>query len=271
LIIDANLTKIRQWLSPPDPSLNYYKALERRQNDTGLWFLNGDEYAGWKTDAGSAVWLNGIPGCGKTILSSTIIQDMFQYCDDGLGRMIAYFYFDFNDARKQAPALMLRSLVNQLSHKCVKIPASLAALFHSCDRGQQHPSQDALLVVLQAMILEFPQSYLVLDALDECTDRAALIDVLETILGWQLDKLHLLVTSRKERDIESSLEEFLEERNIICLQSSLVDDDIKKYVHQRLSDDKRLRKWQKDPKIAHEIESTLMKRAHGMYVYILVT
>jgi hypothetical protein len=116
------------------------------------------------------------------------------------------------------------------------------------------------------MILEFPQSYIILDALDECTDRTSLIEILETLLGWRLDKLHLLVTSRKERDIESSLEEILEQRNIICLQSDLVDDDIKKYVHQRLSDDKRLRKWQKDPNLAHEIESTLMKGAHGMYV-----
>ncbi|KAH8724797.1 heterokaryon incompatibility protein-domain-containing protein [Phaeosphaeriaceae sp. PMI808] len=36
---DARLSKIHHWLSAPDPSVNYQKALKQRQHDTGLWFL----------------------------------------------------------------------------------------------------------------------------------------------------------------------------------------------------------------------------------------
>ena len=59
------LAKIREWLSPPDPSLNYDKALEQRQADTGLWFLESPDYSKWKIDPASFLWLYGIPGCGK--------------------------------------------------------------------------------------------------------------------------------------------------------------------------------------------------------------
>ena len=119
-------------------------------------------------------------------------------------------------------------------------------------------------------MLEFPQSYIVLDALDECTDRAELMDILERIAGWKLEESHLLVTSRKERDIEISLERSVDDQNTICLQSKLVDKDILIYVRQRLSDDKSLSKWQKDPNIRYEIETALTKGACGMYVYLLI-
>jgi hypothetical protein len=166
---------------------------------------------------------------------------------------------------------MVRSLVSQLSQQCVKIPTTLETLFSSCENGQRQPSLDTLLEVMLYMMQEFPQSYIVLDALDECTDRAELITILERMAGWKLDESHLLATSRKERDIEISLESIVNTQNTICLQSKLVDRDIFTYVRQRLSDDKSLSKWQKDPDVRYEIETALMKGAHGMYVDPLVS
>jgi hypothetical protein len=95
------------------------------------------------------------------------------------------------------------------------------------------------------------------------------MDTLEIIVGWKLEKLHLLVTSRKEGYIERSLNPLIEDHHIICLQSALVDKDIRKYAQQRLSTDRDLKKWQRDAGIRDEIETALMKGAHGMYVYPL--
>jgi hypothetical protein len=161
---------------------------------------------------------------------------------------------------------MIRSLVSQLSQQCVKIPATLEGLFSSCQNGQREPSLDDLLEVMHSMLQEFPHSYIVLDALDECrADRAEAMSTLERIVGWKLNETHLLVTSRKERDIEISLENIVDTQNTISLQSELVDRDISKYIRQRLSSDKSLSKWQKDPDLKQEIETALMKGAHGMY------
>jgi hypothetical protein len=242
-----------------------------RQVGTGSWFLESDGYAAWKTDPASFLWLHGIPGCGKTILSSIILENILQYCADDPGRVVAYFYFDFNDTEKRSPDSMVRSLICGLSQQCVKIPTSLEHLFSSCENGQQQPPLDSLLEVLRHTIQEFPQSYIILDALDECTDRAELTDILERMAGWNLDESHLLVTSRKEHDIQRSLESIVDTQNTICLESELVDRDILTYVRQTLSNDKGLRKWQKDPNIRDEIESALVKGAHGMYAYTLIS
>jgi hypothetical protein len=165
---------------------------------------------------------------------------------------------------------MIRSLICELAQQCVKIPTSLEHLFSSCENGQRQPPLDSLLEVLHHTILEFPQSYIVLDALDECIDCAELTAILERMAGWKLDKLHLLVTSRTTHNIRRSLESIVDTQHNICLQKELVDRDILAYVRQTLSNDMSLSKWQKDPNIRDEIEATLAKGSQGMYVTLLL-
>jgi hypothetical protein len=262
---EERLSEIHQWLSAPDPAVNYQKALKQRQHGTGLWFLEGERYASWKMDATSFLWLYGIPGCGKTILSSTILQNLLD-CDNDSRHVTAYFYFDFNDVQKQYAEPMLRSLVCQLAWRTVEVSASLDTLFSSHEHGKRQPSFGALLQVLRRMIQQLQQVYFMLDALDECSQRPELMDFLETMAGWQLPNLHLIFTSRQERDIESSLKSFVDPQNSICLQSEVMDKDIQQYVRQRLSKDKSLSKWSKDITLRQEIESALMRGSKGMYV-----
>ena len=265
--IQERLGKICSWLSAPDSSTNYHKAHKQRQAETGLWLLESAKFAEWKERAASRLWLYGIPGCGKTILSSTIIEHLLQHCHDNASMVTAYFYFDFNDTQKQDPELMLRSLLTQLLQRLSTMPKGVDALFSACNNGQRQPSSHALLEVIRQVMQQFTYVYVVLDALDECTQRPELMDALETMARWQLDSVHLLMTSRKERDIESSLEGYIEEEDTICLQRDVVDRDIQLYVQQRLSDDKALTKWNKDAVIRQEIETALMDGARGMYVY----
>jgi hypothetical protein len=264
---EERLRKICSWLSAPDPSTNYHKAHKQRQAETGLWLLESAKFAEWKERAASRLWLYGIPGCGKTILSSTVVEDLLQYCHDDTNMVTAYFYFDFNDTQKQDPKLMLRSLLCQLLQRSFMILKGVDALFSSCANGQWKPSSHALLQVTREAAQEFTHVYVVLDALDECTQRSELMDMLETVAGWQLDNLHLLMTSRKERDIERSLEEYIREEDAVCLQRDVVDQDIQRYIQQRLRVDKGLAKWNKDAVIRQEIEAALMGGARGMQVF----
>jgi hypothetical protein len=181
--------------------------------------------------------------------------------------VMAYFYFDFNDTQKQDPELMLRSLLCQLLQSSVGIPKGVDALFSSCENGKRQPPLHMLLEVTRQAMQEFTQVYVILDALDECTQRSELMDMLETVARWQLDNLHLLMTSRKERDIETCLESYVREEDTVCLQRDVVDQDIQRYVQQRLRDKKSLAKWTKDAAISQEVEDALMRGAHGMYVF----
>ncbi|KAH9957806.1 hypothetical protein BC827DRAFT_1385427, partial [Russula dissimulans] len=85
--------EVRRWLSPPDPSINHNMARNAHHNGSAEWFIHGNTFSQWKTGTGSLIWVYGKPGSGKTILSSSIIEDITKSCDEGLAS-IAFFYFD---------------------------------------------------------------------------------------------------------------------------------------------------------------------------------
>lgn len=102
-----------------------------------------------------------------------------------------------------------------------------------------------------------------MDALDECSlgsDRKAMLSLLEEISSWSLANVHILVTSRRERDIESVLLEL--STAIICIQTPGLDADIQSYIVHELATRPRLAKW--PPDVKNEIENKLMSGAEGM-------
>jgi hypothetical protein len=105
------------------------------------------------------------------------------------------------------------------------MPASLDTLFALRDNKQGLPSLQILLGVLRQMILEFPQVFILVEALDECTQRPELMEVLATVAGWQLQNLHLLMTSRAEQEIKSFWKDYVGQKDTTDLKSDIVDKD----------------------------------------------
>jgi KaiC/GvpD/RAD55 family RecA-like ATPase len=259
------LDTILRWLSPPDPSINYQKALKLRQVGTGLWFLRHDSYIKWKAGKSRFLWLYGIPGCGKTILSSTILEDLIGTANQCNESTVIYFYFDFNNPQKRKADLMVRSILAQLLHKCTKVPAALAAF--SPSRGEQNPPLSICVDAIRQIVAQMPRVFLVLDALDECDSREELLEVIMSMSDWEAQTFHVLLTSRKERDIEDAVVQIIHSENMVPLRSQNVDPDVRAYIRKRLSKDRSLEKWRKDAKVQEEIERVLMRKVQGMYVF----
>ena len=93
--------------------------------------------------------------------------------------------------------------------------------------------------ILQHIIKSFDNVYILLDALDECDEREDLCDCIAEIIGWKIGTLHLLATSRREKDIEDCLLPLLTCQ--LCIHSELVADDIRTHVLERLSHDIKLK------------------------------
>lgn len=97
-----------------------------------------------------------------------------------------------------------------------------------------------------------------MDALDECTDIEELLELIQEMNEWRT--VQILATSRKEKDIEDVLKSLATCQ--ICIQDAQVDNDIQLYIHHRLLNDPKLKKW--PPKVQKEIEASLKDGAHGM-------
>ena len=259
---DGRLHKIRTWLSPPDPSSNFNTAREQHHEGTGQWFLGSAAYRKWKMEHNSFLWLNGIPGCGKTILSSSVVADLEQNATDG---SLIYFYFDFNDIAKQSLEKTVRSLVHQLYHNRTDLRREVDDLYSSCNDGDRQPDSASLFKLFQNMVQQAGKLWIVLDALDECEGRmdgfaGGLLSWLQGLRNAGLD-IHVLVTSRPEHDIQAAIESWTHAEEVIPLQSGLVKGDINAYIRART---KAMTRWQSRPDIQQTIENTLIQKADGM-------
>ncbi|KAH0259788.1 purine and uridine phosphorylase, partial [Aureobasidium melanogenum] len=257
--------KIISWLSAADPSTNYTNALEKRHPESGLWFIHGKAFEKWKRQPKSFLWLHGIPGCGKTVLSSTIIEHLKSNIKPD--QPLLYFYFDFNDSNKQTLENMLLSLAVQLYQGQPETRHVLDHLWETHSNGNQHPSKQSVSAVLLEMFRELNNTSVVLDALDESSTRSALLDWLESIHKAGCS-VRILVTARREESIESALQGWMQPENRIGIQGDDVDDDIRAYVGHTVRNSKDLDRWQSRPDVQVEIESELVEKADGMFRWV---
>ena len=118
-----------------------------------------------------------------SVVSSTIIQDIRPKCEEGQALM-AYFYFDFRDAKKQHWNNLLSSLLIQLSSQSDPCCDILSRLYKDLDEGAEQPSNHDLTRCLKQMLAVPDQSpiYLIIDALDESPSTSGIPSPREMVL-----------------------------------------------------------------------------------------
>ncbi|PQE33508.1 hypothetical protein CJF32_00003381 [Rutstroemia sp. NJR-2017a WRK4] len=259
-----------QWLSKTDPSTNHQAARKACMRGTGEWLLRNLEYRRWKENPRSFLWLQGLPGAGKTVLCSTVVEDVQDFCSSDSGHLVAFYYFSFSDSQKQNTTNFLRSILAQMIKQSNKAFHTAAPLYNDTDDPELQ--LHALKAMLRAIIAAHGYVFIVADALDECPratatqdERQLVSETLEEIISWKLDSLHLMITSRKIADLESMIHG-IPGVVTVFIQNDHVDADTRLYVASELQKDKKLRSW--PPGIRTEIETTLERGANGMFRWV---
>ena len=205
--------------------------------------------------------------------SSTVIQDIEDMCKASKASM-AYFYFDFRDAKKQGLRDLVTSLLIQLSARSGPRCDTLSDLYLAHDEGKKQPSDSTLVECLKTMLAlsNQPRTYLIIDALDESpttsgipSPREKVLDLLEELVNLPLPDLHICVTSRPEIDIRNVLEPLTSRRVSLHDQSGQrkdIEDYVRSVVHS--ASEQIMRRWKMEDK--ELVIETLSERADGMYV-----
>ena len=195
--------------------------------------------------------------------SASIINALFEA--NGVSCGIGYFFFDGRDSQNalQHHNKLMRSLISQFSHQCGGIPTELADLYKRCGDHQQ-PLISQLQDTLQDILNGFLHVYIVIDALDECTDRKKTLVWVNKLISdtdWVAETLHIMVTSRPERDIERVFS-ILDPYSIDVGQVT-ENQDI--YGYLELQMECKFKEY--DEITQKKIESALREHAEGSYVY----
>ncbi|KAJ7503922.1 hypothetical protein B0H11DRAFT_2222008 [Mycena galericulata] len=195
LLDNSIRVKLSDWLKAADVGRNQKAAEDRHHPGTGKWFLEGTpEFQQWKYSPHSLLWLHGISGCGKTMLSSAIIKMLRDN-----GETITYFYFDTTDDRKQKLGDLLRTLISRLSERAPHAATTLETFWKSHSSGADSPSNRKLLEILQKILEGFTMPvYIVLDALDESSETDVVLNAVTEIKDANIDNVHLFLTSCTE-------------------------------------------------------------------------
>lgn len=245
-----------QWLNAGlDPFKTQCKAWKKHQPGTGDWLICGQRYNDWKKAGQSKLlWLHGMPGCGKTILCSIVVRSLMIETQQHPRRALAYFYYDFNvEAEKRDNIAMLRSIVGQLASQIEGFSPHVHDLYTVCAAGSHLPDEQQLYLSLSNIVRHFDQTFIIIDALDESTERSEFPDILTDV-----SNLHVLVTSRFVDEVENALKHF----RPVEVHASAHVDDIRIHVKSRLRDENKLNRLNNEIKAC--IEKTLVESSGGM-------
>ena len=178
---------------------------------TGLWLTNGTEFRGWLTNKTARnIWCYGIPGSGKTVLASAVIEEVLKCRSHSVAA--AYFYCDYKDVKTHDPANILGSLAKQLilqSERCFKDSEAFHEAHHSGKQVSTSYSPEELRDLILQMSSFFNQTMIVVDGLDECgKDTTTVVELLSSLSKSEMSSVQTLLLSRDEIEIRETLTDY---------------------------------------------------------------
>ncbi|KAG2361077.1 hypothetical protein BDR07DRAFT_92543 [Suillus spraguei] len=277
---DKERREFLEWMSPVFCDDKHTICHGQRNPETGRWIFHADQYKTWNSSDCAFLWLNGQPGYGKTILASSIIDELQGSAEAG-SQTLGYFYCNFRDDRTTNAAAVLRSLVVQLLQQSkddwfatIHEPElqgynliSLRSLWQQQRDKKPHPTDLGLLrkVLVEASTLVH-RPVLVIDALDECKDYPDLVGHLVNLAEDEDARLRLLVTGRSEQDIKKVFHDL----PTISLEDSAkqMKADIDLHIEKQLKTQERL------SCLSDELKKTILEKlsekAEGMFRWFSV-
>ncbi len=183
---------------------------------------------------------------------------------------LAMFYYDFREDEKRDLRGLLSSVLFQLSDQSHSYYDILSTFYSTHRDGTQSPSDDELVQLFKELLGLPGQApvYLIVDALDECSNTSAIsssreevLMLLEDLVNSALPNLHICVTSRPETDIKPVLEP-LTFRSVSLHDERGQKEDIENYIKSVVDTNRKMRRWK--PEHKQLVIDVLTKQADGM-------
>ncbi|KAF2113185.1 hypothetical protein BDV96DRAFT_601378 [Lophiotrema nucula] len=250
-----------------DPKRNFDINLELRHPTTGFWLKENDSFKRWMGNVGGILWLSGIPGAGKTVLSTLIIEGCIT--NSSSDKAVAYFYCDYKDTRSQDPVHILGTLATQIarqSEDSYEILERYYIALHPEKQLESKPKADEFSQVIEQMASCFDDLRLIVDGLDECGDcTRAIAKLLRGLSRCSTSNIALALLSRNEPDISDVFSPPHSEHIEVAAHTEDVEHYVRTEIETR-TEDRKLRI--RNAALKEEVVSRLVAKAQGMFRWI---
>ena len=200
----------------------------------------------------------GIPGAGKTILTSIVVDNLVKRFQNNPTIGIAYIYCNFRRKDEQTIGHLLMCLLRQLAQNQSSLPVSVRDLYDRHNKKQTRPSFEEISRALFSVAAMYSRVFIIVDALDECqVSEGHQSRLLSEILTLQQKcKVNIFATARLIPEI---IERF---KGHARLEIRAHDEDVRNYLEGRIS--RSSRKFLRS--LPEDIKTKIIKAVDGMYV-----
>lgn len=258
--------KILKWLTPIDYALQQNTCDRSRPSETGTWFLESTEFKAWLATKGQTLFCPGIPGAGKTFITSIVIDHILKkvrnqgdvQCrksevDNTVG--IAYLYCMFNRPDEQNLENLLLILLRQLVQQRPSLPSFITELYEARIDIQMCLTHDEILKALHSTIALYSKVFIVVDALDECQVQNGCRSKFLSSLFKLRDEcgVSLFATSRSIPEIEDKF------KRAVSLEIRGNEEDLHIFLEEKIRDSIDC-----SPELKEHIKRGIIQAVEGM-------
>lgn len=250
-----------------DPQLDKQRIQNQKhglQTELCDWVFTSTAYERFMTDNSIRIlWINGLPGKGKTMLACGVIDRLKKSL-----RPLAFFFFEGSAAKDN-----LSGTIRGLVYMLLDYQPSLMSIVrpHYERMGEKlfdsHNSSIMLVEILTEMLKDscLHEAIVVIDALDECSGRSELIDVINSLS--QSCPTKWILTSRPWPEIKTELSTA---QGMILLsledEKESVSKAVKSYIVTTV--DNLARKWGDDPDLKEAISEYMYSHADNTFLWV---
>ncbi|KIM89024.1 hypothetical protein PILCRDRAFT_812910 [Piloderma croceum F 1598] len=136
------------------------------------WLLESQVFQAWLEGISETLWCLGMPGAGKTILASIVVDHLRNLFRDK-NVAVACIYCNYKEKNNK----MVRELIATVLKQDNTVLSDNVKLLYDCDfvRGTR-PELNNLTEILRLEIGTYSRVFIVVDALDELSEHDQLFD-----------------------------------------------------------------------------------------------
>ncbi|KAJ4116175.1 hypothetical protein NW768_011148 [Fusarium equiseti] len=274
--IDQQRRIVEGKIDAPNYHEDYEIALHKRFQDTsGRWILSHPVVSEWldhSSKANGKIYLSGIPGAGKTVLTSSIISHLQERRSSSKGSAdsfsVSYFYFKHHQRKKGSLLSLLLALLAQL---VAQDESLLDHVYQACRSAepQQFRSLDEVSRLVSMALRSLSRCFVIIDGLDECTEASRVLEWFENIMSKRDDasrdtdfNIRLFISGQRDGILESQMSHYT---RIDLETSSGHDQDIEAFTAAMAI--KIRDRFSLEPGVDEDIASRVRSKAGGMFLY----
>ncbi|KAJ6008434.1 hypothetical protein N7540_012410 [Penicillium herquei] len=236
------------------------------------WILDHADFKRWRYEQRrQLLWIKGDPGKGKTMLLCGLIDELTRFAPTTT--TISFFFCQATDVRINHATAVLRGLIFMLVDQQ---PSLISHIRRHYDKAGKQVFEDVnawealseiLTATLEDPLLLPTTTYLIIDALDECT--TGLDQILELVIQKSSAYPHVkwIVSSRNWPAIAEALDTASQKTTLrLELNETSVAKAVANFIHYKVEKLTEKKKYNDETRDA--VSQHLLSNAHGTFLWV---